>query len=350
MGEAERNQTVAQKVICIERYGGLGDVVMALGAAKALKAAFGCSIIMITAPDFRGLVESCPHIDHIANDVPSAIQQYGNIKHVNLNSASYGVSPLHQIDAYLRAFDIAAGTGLKDIELTIGRPAEDEAEHMLASWPSRLPSRARILIHPGQSKPNCTWPTERWTELASILIAAGHQVVVIGHNGGITGHGVQPLLVEGLLSTVNALSFLGTVALMRQSDVLISVDSGPIQLAGATDIGIVGLYSIVGGPARLPFRHDTAMWRAEEVKPSCAFHPCYQLMHDPQIIAPFMKKLEKKLVDATTMFANWCPDGGSFACMKQQITVPMVMEAIGRLDSRIVLNRKQATASTEATI
>jgi ADP-heptose:LPS heptosyltransferase len=350
MGEEKRNQAAAQKFICIERHGGLGDVLMALGAAKALKAALGFSIIMITAPCFRSLAESCPHIDHVADEMSSVVQRYGDVKRVNLNPAAYGISRLHQIDAYLEAFSITAEAGMKNIDLTIDRSAEDEVERILASWSLRSPGCARILIHPGQTDPNRTWPVERWTELASKLIAFGHQVVVVGSHTDVAGRGVESLAVDGLLSTVNALSFLGTVALMRRSDVLVSADSGPVQLAGATDIGIVGLYSVVAGSCRLPFRHGTASWQAEAVKPSCAFHPCYQLMNDPKVIAPFMQKLQEKSLTVQRLFSHWCPDGESFACMKQQITVPMVIDAIGRLDSRIVLKGTEVTASTNAVI
>jgi hypothetical protein len=36
-------------------------------------------------------------------------------------------------------------------------------------------------------------------------------------------------------------------------------------------------------------------------------------------------------VSVNEVFGNWCPDGGSFACMKQQITVSMVLAAAQRL-------------------
>jgi hypothetical protein len=350
MGQAKRKQATAENFICIERHSGLGDVLMALGAAKALKAVLGRSIIMITAPLFHNLVKSCPHIDHVADDMPSVVHRYGDVKHVILNGIAYGVSKLHQIDAYLEALGIATGAELKSIDLTLDRATEDEVERILASWPSRPPDRARILIHPGQTDPNRTWPVELWTELASKLIALGHQVIVIGNTLISEARGVQSFAVDGLLSTVNALRFLGTVALMRRSDVLISADSGPIQLAGATDIGIVGLYSVVAGSCRLPFRHGAASWQAEAVKPSCVFHPCYPLMmdatscdplvRDPELRALYNEKIgkvRKGLLDTSRLFSHWCPDRESFACMKHQITVPMVMDAIGRLDAKLVL-------------
>jgi hypothetical protein len=118
---------------------------------------------------------------------------------------------------------------------------------------------------------------------------------------------------------------------MRQSDVLVSADSGPVQLAAASDIGIVALFSAVAGSCRLPFRRGEAKWRAEEVKPSCGFYPCYRQMQDPQIMAPFHLALNNQSLSVGKLFSDWCPDAGSFACMTQQISVPMVVEAVARV-------------------
>ncbi|MEM5734174.1 hypothetical protein AAEI00_21155, partial [Shewanella algae] len=76
------------------------------------------------------------------------------------------------------------------------------------------------------------------------------------------------LQVEGVLDAVNRLTPLALIALMRQSDLLVSTDGDSIQLAGASDIGIVGLFSVAAGSCRLPFRNGVAGWRAEAVRPS----------------------------------------------------------------------------------
>jgi hypothetical protein len=54
-------------------------------------------------------------------------------------------------------------------------------------------------------------------------------------------------------------------------------------------------------------------------------------MHNNTVMAPFMAKISSGEVSVNEVFANWCPDNGSYACMKQQITVPMVLSAIERL-------------------
>jgi ADP-heptose:LPS heptosyltransferase len=325
-GHALRNADA----LCMERYGGMGDVLMALGAAKALKSLSGRPVILVTAPALQGLAESCPHVDHVVGDLSALGSRYANIKHVNLSPVAFGISRLHQIDAYLEEFGVSADAAMKDIELVPDQPAAEAVERMLASWPARIAGRARILLHVGQGDANRSWPRERWTALAATLIGLEHQVIVIGSTGDPQKPATS-LAVEGVLSAVDALSAAGTVALMRQADIFVSADSGPVQLAGATDIGIVGLYSSVAGSSRLPFRHGVAAWRAEAVKPSCPLHPCYQQMHNNEVMAPFMAKLQNQSLQVNELFANWCPDGGSFACMTQQITVPMVLDAIGRL-------------------
>ncbi|WNC89639.1 glycosyltransferase family 9 protein [Paraburkholderia sp. FT54] len=320
----------AVDAICIERHSGMGDVLMALGAAKALKAISDRPVAMVTSPSFRALAQACPHVDLVVDDVAEVGQQYANVKHVNLNPAGFGLSRLHQVDAYLQAFGVSAEAALKDVELTLDASATADAQRLIDSWPSRAPRQVRTLLHVGQGDPNRTWPVQRWAELAQTLIGQGHQVVLIGSGDKLRDPSAMTE-VPGVLSAVNALSAEGTVALMRQSDVLVSADSGPVQLAAASDIGIVVMFSAVAGSCRLPFRHGEAQWRAEEVKPSCGFYPCYRQMQDPAVIAPFHVALQNQTLSVGKLFSDWCPDGGSFACMTQQITVPMVVEALTRV-------------------
>jgi ADP-heptose:LPS heptosyltransferase len=332
--------------ICLERHGGMGDVLMALAAAKALKTYSGRPIVLVTVPALRGLAEACPHIDWVTDDLEAVKKKYASLKYVNLNPVAYGISRLHQIDACLQAFGVSAEADHKSIDLNLDAAAEKQAADLIAPWPAKQKGRARILLHVGQGDSNRAWPLERWKVLATELIALGHQVVAIGSDAG-PQNGGKPL-VAGVLSAINQLSTLGTVALMRQSDLLVSTDGGPVQLAGASDIGIVGLYSVVAGSRRLPFRHGTASWNAAEVKPSCRFYPCYQYLHDAQIMAPYSARLQNGTLTAAEMFASWCPDGGSFACMKQQISVADVMEAIGRLDPEYLREKKPAKAGAAA--
>ena len=316
--------------LCLERHGGLGDVLMVLGAAKALKQLTGRPITVVTAPGFHELVRSCPHVERVESDLSVLKNAYPNLRHANLNPASFGISGKPEIDAFLEAFEVTADASLKNVELAPDPAAETRIEALVASWPQPPANGKRILLHAAQGDPNRRWPLENWSALAKDLLQQGHQVIAIGSTGDPTKPAIR-IAAEGILSTVDELNIAATIALMRRSDALISVDGGPVQLAAATNIGIVSLYSTVGASWVLPFRHGKSAWNAVAVTPSCMFHPCFQVMHDNTVMAPYMAKIRSGAVSANEVFANWCPDNGSFACMKQQITVPMVLDALQRL-------------------
>ncbi|SAK97876.1 Glycosyltransferase family 9 (heptosyltransferase) [Caballeronia calidae] len=316
--------------VCIDRRGGMGDVLMALAAAKALKALSERSVVVLTAPEFRRLAQACPHVDHVVHDTSALHDLYANVRYHEVGPAAYGLSRFHQVDAYLNAFGVSADADIKNLELNTGEQADEKIARLIDSWPALAPGRRRVLLHAAQGNPNRTWPMARWDALASALVEAGHQVVIIGTTGVADKPAAIPQ-VDGVLSAVDALDALETVALMRRSDALVSADNGPIHLAGASDIAIVGLFSVVTAACRIPYRHGQAMWRAEEVRPSCKFYPCYHQMHDDAVFAPFMTRIQQGVLMVNELFSNWCSDGGSFSCMKEQITVPMVMDALSRL-------------------
>ena len=324
------------RAVCLIRAGGMGDVLMVLAAAKALKVLFGCPVLVGTSAKYRRLAEACPHVDAVFSNNESfqaAIAHYpaGPLRAAHLDAASFGIAKSHQIDAYLDAFGVQAPPNLKQIELRSDPLAETQVENLLGTWPSCTSARARILIHPGKGDPNRTWPRVRWEELAATLISEGHQVIAIGHHSAIPNRSVQDLGVDNLLIAVDGLDALGTIALMRRSHVLICVDGGPVQLAGATDIGIVGLYSVVAAANRLPFRHGEAGWRAIGLTPTCMAYPCYQLMHDPVVAARVNKSVQEEHLNAPTVFSDWCVMQERYRCMTQEITVRQVRDACWNL-------------------
>ncbi len=154
--------------------------------------------------------------------------------------------------------------------------------------------------------------------------SAGHVVVLIGRSDSIDGRGVALFDQPNTLDLTDKLSLLETIYVLRQCDVLISGDSGPIQLAGASDIGIVGLYSVVSGANRLPYRPEVAVSRTMGLSPSCPFHPCYPRMHDPDVLALFRREEEISEPDIPSLFSRWCVNPDRYACMRDPETLGAV--------------------------
>ena len=117
--------------------------------------------------------------------------------------------------------------------------------------------------------------------------------------GGPEDGWVVPLF-DGLdvENSIATLSLPQTLALLNESDVLVTHDTGPLHLAGITRVGIVSVFGPTDPRGRLPQRADTvAIWGGE----GFACRPCY----DGRDFAP-------------------CKDNG---CMKQ-VSVGMVLREV----------------------
>lgn len=313
--------------ICLERHVGLGDVVMALAAASALKAMSGKPVYLLTSNSLRAVAEACPSLDGVVtseDEVAALHEKYkdrGGMHRADLNAALFGISGRHQIDTYLEYFGLTAEPGQKQIVLdcSVGR---GDAEAYLGGLPALADGRRRILVHAAQGDPNRTWPKANWAELCDRLARQGHQVILIGHSSEVPDRGVHLLEIPGVFPAVDRLSMLSTVALMERSDLLISTDSGPVQLAGATNIHIVGLYSVVAGNNRLPFRNSEAGWGCNAIMPTCGHSPCYRWIHDADTLA------RTNFANPRQLFSEWCLADEKYACMTRQITVDSVCEAV----------------------
>lgn len=65
----------------------------------------------------------------------------------------------------------------------------------------------------------------------------------------------------GIKDLIGKLSLVETVALLDESDVMVTHDTGPLHLAGITRVGIVSIFGPTDPWGRLPQRLDTvAIW------------------------------------------------------------------------------------------
>jgi hypothetical protein len=294
------------ETLTIRRMGGLGDVAMALCAAHAAKIHGACDRVYFeTAPEYQCLADACPWVDPGGS---------GGVER-NLNPAWHGVRPIHEVDSFcetLGLHNVLAGSKSLDLNL-----------------PRTRGFGQYILVHPGTTDPNRSLPKEFWRRLVLGLQEAGHKVAIIGQTNALDGRGAHHL-EEADLDLVDRLSLLGLAALFRScgDSVLVSADSGPIQLAGASDIGIVGIYSVTLGGCRLPFRHGQPAWRTVAVDSACPHAPCYRKMTDA--------KLRENLdlgFSLGQIFSQWCPAGGTYACMHADLLDRVMGSTLGLMEA-----------------
>jgi heptosyltransferase-2 len=202
----------------------------------------------------------------------------------------------HHTDEFARIL-LGVEDGERPLSLSPVHP-----EILPASPLPRVGGRARVVLAPAGAKNMMRddalrrWPVENYAALAKILLAQGFDVVLIG--GPDDAWSVPAFEGLGLTDMVGKLSLLETLALLDESDVMVTHDTGPLHLAGISHVGIVSIFGPTDPRGRLPQRLDTvAIWGGE----GFACRPCY----DGVNYAP-------------------CRDNG---CM-QQVSVEMVLREV----------------------
>lgn len=285
------------KSITIQRTGGLGDVCMALCAAKALTRV-GYEVNFVTHPQYVELASACPHVKNVM------IRPEGPF--VDLNPAMYGLSSTHESLAFFYQSGIietAIGLVPNDLSLDLSVPqkAIDKADEL-------FPGQDFIALHAPGVDANRTWPFENWINLAGQLIMDGYTPIFIGEDKG--------------------LSHLETVALLRKCKALVSCDSGPIQLAGAApECSVVGLYSVVPPERRKPFGAKAFIGLGAE---ECPFYPCYDHMKNDKFWQEYMQPRINAGVPLAKCFGDWCLNEDRYSCMKN-LTVDRALKAVESL-------------------
>jgi heptosyltransferase-2 len=168
--------------------------------------------------------------------------------------------------------------------ILLGRPDGVQPTSLPPIRPDRMPPspvartspNPQILLAPAGARNMLRddalrrWPPELYVELARTLLARNCDITLIG---GPDDTWATPLFAGlPVHNLIGALTLLETIALLDQSDVLVTHDTGPLHLAGLTAIGIVAIFGPTDPRGRLPQRANTvALWGGE----GFACRPCY---------------------------------------------------------------------------
>jgi heptosyltransferase-2 len=84
------------------------------------------------------------------------------------------------------------------------------------------------------------WPVENYRELARRLLAAGHEVVLIGDSADVV---MRPYFEDmKVTDCIGACSLPETLAVLRDADVVVSHDTGPLHFARLVRTPAVALF------------------------------------------------------------------------------------------------------------
>jgi len=298
------------KKIILSRFGGLGDVCMAMCAAQAI-AGVRWEVHLQTAPEYFALAHACPAIKSVFTDIPLELK---DALLVNLGAAIHGLRGEHEVDSFLEEIP--------------GEVPSHCAKKLLIDIEGDLtyrPTPFDVILHASVGDPNRTWHPKKWQELGDRLQEDGLTVACTGKDPDKTGKGAYRL---DKMPCYFDLSHLETISLLRQCRAFVSCDSGPIQLAGATDCAIVGIYSAVAAKNRMPFRHYPA--RNIAVPCYCPHAPCYEKACVDEVWKEHAAPKLQAGQHLGKALADWCLAGEyeeTFGCMSS-LSVQTVHAAI----------------------
>ena len=288
------------KNILVIRLDNMGDLLMSTPAIRALKESFNSRITVLTSSMAAGIAKNIPEIDEtITFDVPWVKTQNASfsttfltfveaLKQKQFDAAViftvFSQNPMPAVmlaylaDIPLRlafcrenpyqllthwAPDEEPYTLIKhqverdlDLVATIGAKTVDD--HLSLKIPEVWPSTQKkldknsidlqkpwLILHPGVSELKRQYPTESWIKLGKKLVADyGYQLL-------LTGSASEKQLTDEIRQGIgqNAFSVAGLltldefICLIKEAPLLLSVNTGPVHIAAATQTPVVVLYA-----------------------------------------------------------------------------------------------------------
>lgn len=278
----------AVRKIAVLRGGGLGDLIFAIPAMSALKAAYPqATITLLGTPAHKALIaataspvddvqvlpfsegvrpgpEDADELERFFEDMRNrqfdlAVQLHGGGRYSNpfllrlgarhtVGTRTPDAASLERTIPYiyyqhepLRALEVVgfAGAFPVDVEARLA-PAPGQLDGGTADGDPR----PLVVMHPGATDPRRRWPAERFAELAATCAADGFEVVVVGDASEqeLAGRIVELADTAQVGSVAGKLDMAGLVALLARSVVVVGNDSGPRHLAQALGTPTVGIF------------------------------------------------------------------------------------------------------------
>jgi lipopolysaccharide heptosyltransferase I len=147
--------------------------------------------------------------------------------------------PVHAVERYLAlAAAVDATQPVREFHIPVPPQAVSVAQSVLSGSP-----RPRIVLHPTARWRTKLWEPDRWRALARALLAEGTGVVLTGSRDD---ESAVAAILAGLdpspMSLVGRLTLPELAAVLREADLMISVDSGPLHIAAAVGTPVVALF------------------------------------------------------------------------------------------------------------
>ncbi|NII52406.1 glycosyltransferase family 9 protein [Frigoribacterium endophyticum] len=309
--------------IAVLRGGGLGDLVFALPAIAALRAAYpGASVTLLGSPVHRALLAGRPDVvdevdvlpvvpgvgdasgtevdeaaterfveRHRARGYDLAVQVHGGGRNSNpfllrlgarhtIGTRTSDAVPLERTIPYvyyqhevLRALEVVALAGAAPAGGAVLTPTPAELERgaeLLGRSGAGGDGRPVVALHPGASDPRRRWSPDRFGHLAARLSHHGVRAVVVGEGEDVAladrivavARAREPRRASLVGSLAGQLSLSDLVGVLASVDAFVGNDSGPRHVAEAVGTATSSVFwfgNVINAGALGRTRHRVAM-------------------------------------------------------------------------------------------
>lgn len=288
---------IAPKSICIVRLSALGDALMLVPLIRTLQANLQNTTItwVISRPAYD-LVEGMDGIEFIVINKPESVADYWRFKK-QMNTRKFDVLlavqasfranllyPLikasrkigydslrgkdahcwfiqekiraghdHTLEGFLKFADVL-GIEKKVIrwDLPISQADRDWARERLANVKGPV-----VLINPAASKPERSWPAERYIQIILYLQSRWQAQVVLTGGPGKYDKELGEIIGDAcsLINLIGQSKPKQLLALIEQADLLICPDTGPSHMAAAVATPVVALHAVTSANVSGPYTY-----------------------------------------------------------------------------------------------
>lgn len=159
----------------------------------------------------------------------------------------------HVQDEFLE-FAAALGIPTDTVEWRLAPTSQERGQARALIGATDGPLVGLVLASTG---PDRCWVIERWVEVAAALRAdCGARCVLLGASSPYELTAAQAILARRTAESIDALGFglRGLLALLDACDIVIAPDTGPLHMAVAMDVPVVGLYGFTNPKRAGPYR------------------------------------------------------------------------------------------------
>lgn len=194
-------RTTSRPTLLVLRALGLGDLLTAVPAVRAIARAFPAHYRVLAAPEYLApLVRFCGGIDEVVDAAPLSPLD-DDLANIDVAINLHGRGPQsHHVLLRTNPRRLIAFAN-SEIPQTQGFPQWRPDEHEIDRWcrmlrESGIPadandlelraprgdarSRGAIVIHPGAASESRRWPVDRWVDLCTRLMEDGYRIVMTG--------------------------------------------------------------------------------------------------------------------------------------------------------------------------